>query len=95
MKLVILLYSLGAGGAERITSLLLENLAKEYTITLVLLEDIQHYPLNVQKIILGRNRTTESGLKKTPQTSFACIQISQNYSRLRDFTFFDDTSKLY
>ncbi|RDU62560.1 glycosyltransferase [Helicobacter ganmani] len=64
MKLVILLYSLGAGGAERITSLLLENLAKEYTITLVLLEDIQHYPLNVQKIILGRNRTTESGIKK-------------------------------
>lgn len=81
MKLVILLYSLGAGGAERITSLLLENLAKEYTITLVLLEDIQHYPLNVQKIILGRNRTTESGLKKLlklPLLAFKYRKIIQD-----------------
>ncbi|WP_298495968.1 glycosyltransferase [Helicobacter sp. UBA3407] len=81
MKLVILLYSLGAGGAERITSLLLENLAKEYTITLVLLEDIQHYPLNVQKIILGRNRTTESGIKKLlklPLLAFKYRKIIQD-----------------
>ncbi|WP_301006564.1 MULTISPECIES: glycosyltransferase [Helicobacter] len=81
MKLVILLYSLGAGGAERITSLLLENLAKEYTITLVLLEDIQHYPLNVQKIILGRNRTTESGLKKLlklPLLAFKYYKVIQD-----------------
>lgn len=81
MKLVILLYSLGAGGAERITSLLLENLAKEYAITLVLLEDIQHYPLNVQKIILGRNRTTESGLKKLlklPLLAFKYYKVIQD-----------------
>lgn len=81
MKLVILLYSLGAGGAERITSLLLENLAKEYAITLVLLEDIQHYPLNVQKIILGRNRTTESGIKKLlklPLLAFKYRKIIQD-----------------
>ncbi|CAM3469260.1 glycosyltransferase [Helicobacter sp. UBA3407] len=81
MKLVILLYSLGAGGAERITSLLLENLAKEYAITLVLLEDIQHYPLNVQKIILGRNRTTESGIKKLlklPLLAFKYYKVIQD-----------------
>lgn len=66
MKLVILLYSLGAGGAERITSLLLENLAQENKITLVLLENINNYPLakEVQTIILGRNNTRENGIKK-------------------------------
>lgn len=66
MKLVVLLYSLGAGGAERITSLLLENLAKECEITLVLLEDISNYPLakDVKKIILGHNKMQESGFKK-------------------------------
>ncbi|WP_297813529.1 glycosyltransferase [uncultured Helicobacter sp.] len=83
MKLVILLYSLGAGGAERITSLLLENLTKEYAITLVLLEDIQHYPLaqNVEKIILGQNHATESGIKKLlklPLLAFKYRQIIQN-----------------
>lgn len=77
MKLVVLLYSLGAGGAERITSLLLENLAKEYAITLVLLEDIQHYPLNVQKIILGQNRTTESGLKKLLKLPLLALKYYQ------------------
>ena len=66
MSLVILIYSLGPGGAERITSLLLESLSKEYPITLVLLEDICHYkiPSNVTKVILGKNSTYESGLKK-------------------------------
>ncbi|CAM2855702.1 glycosyltransferase [Helicobacter burdigaliensis] len=68
MKLVILLYSLGAGGAERITSLLLEELCKDkdYKITLVLLEDILHYPLpqGIEKIILGQNKMQESGIKK-------------------------------
>ncbi len=83
MKLVVLLYSLGAGGAERITSLLLENLAKEYAITLVLLEDINHYPLTqkVQKIILGSNSTHESGLKKLfkiPLLAFKYSKIIQD-----------------
>ena len=66
MSLAILIYSLGPGGAERITSLLLESLSKEYPITLVLLEDICHYkiPSNVTKVILGKNSTYESGLKK-------------------------------
>lgn len=79
MKLVVLLYSLGAGGAERITSLLLESLAKEYAITLVLLEDINHYPLTpkVQKIILGNNSARESGLKKLFKIPLLAFQYSK------------------
>lgn len=83
MKFVVLLYSLGAGGAERITSLLLENLANEYEITLVLLEDISNYPLakGVQKVILGHNTTRESGFKKLlklPLLAFKYRRIIQN-----------------
>lgn len=76
MNLVILLYSLGAGGAERITSLLLENLAQEYKITLVLLEDISNYPLakGVKKVILGHNKAQENGFKKLLKIPLLALQ---------------------
>ncbi|PZT48425.1 glycosyl transferase [Helicobacter valdiviensis] len=79
MKLTILLYSLGAGGAERITSLLLEELCKEYEITLVLLEDILHYPLpkEVKKIILGKNKMQENGIKKLLKIPFLAYKYSK------------------
>lgn len=66
MHIVILIYSFGAGGAERVTSLLLEELIKEYKITLVLLEDVCHYeiPNGVEKIILGKNSNNENGVIK-------------------------------
>ena len=79
MSLVILIYSLGPGGAERITSLLLESLSKKYKITLILLEDICHYeiPNNVQKIVLGKNNLKESGLKKLLKLPILAYQYSK------------------
>lgn len=79
MSLVILIYSLGPGGAERITSLLLEHLSQEYKITLVLLEDICHYeiPSNVKKVILGKNSVRESGLKKLLKLPILAYQYSK------------------
>lgn len=62
----ILLYSLGSGGAERITSLLLEALQEECDLKLILLEDICHYaiPKEIPKIILGNNKANENGIQK-------------------------------
>ncbi|MCH5323163.1 MAG: glycosyltransferase [Helicobacter sp.] len=79
MKIAILLYSMGAGGAERITSLLLEELAQKHPITLVLLEDIVHYPLpaHINKVILGYNRACESGIKKLLKLPFLAYQYAK------------------
>lgn len=76
MRLTILLYSLGSGGAERITSVLLHALHQKYKITLVLLEDIRHYPLpnGITPVILGQNHTQESGLKKLLKLPFLAFK---------------------
>ncbi len=66
LHVTILLYSMGSGGAERLTSLLLFALEQECQITLVLLEKILHYqiPSTIPIVILGTNHTQESGIKK-------------------------------
>lgn len=80
MHIVILIYSFGAGGAERVTSLLLEELSKRYKVTLVLLEDICHYdiPSNVDKIILGNNNSNENGILKF----IKIIPLAYKYSKI-------------
>ncbi|MBX7491083.1 glycosyltransferase [Helicobacter turcicus] len=78
-RVMILLYSLGAGGAERITSLLLEALQKECALKLVLLEDICNYsiPKEIPKVILGNNSTQESGIQKFLKIPFLALKYKK------------------
>ncbi|WP_299545741.1 glycosyltransferase [uncultured Helicobacter sp.] len=79
MRLNILLYSLGSGGAERITSLLLEALQEEYELTLILLEDLCHYtiPKGIPTIILGNNNAKESGIQKLIKIPFLAYKYKK------------------
>ncbi|TLD80667.1 glycosyltransferase [Helicobacter sp. MIT 11-5569] len=79
MRINILLYSLGAGGAERITSLLLDAMQKDCEIQLVLLEDICNYPIpkGIKKVILGTNSTQESGIKKLLKLPFLALKYKK------------------
>lgn len=65
-KLAILIYSLAGGGAERVVSILLNELKDNYDITLVLMNKTIHYDLpENQKIIYLENSTfDEHGLLK-------------------------------
>ena len=75
----ILLYSLGAGGAERITSLLLEALQKECELKLILLEDVCNYtiPKAIPTIILGSNSAKESGIQKLIKIPFLALKYKK------------------
>lgn len=65
-KLAILIYSLAGGGAERVVSILLNELKNTYDVTLVLMNKTIHYDLPAnQKIIYLENSTpNEYGLFK-------------------------------
>lgn len=68
-RVSILIYSLASGGAERVTSILLEELnilKNRYKITLVLMSDIIFYdiPKDIDIIYLENSKFFESGSKK-------------------------------
>jgi len=65
-NLSILIYSLASGGAERVVSILLNELKDKYNITLVLMNDTIFYdiPKNLQIICLENSNPNESGIKK-------------------------------
>jgi N-acetylgalactosamine-N,N'-diacetylbacillosaminyl-diphospho-undecaprenol 4-alpha-N-acetylgalactosaminyltransferase len=65
MKISILIYSLGSGGAERVVSILLKEL-KGYEIELILMNDNIFYdvPKNVKIVYLEKSNPFESGIKK-------------------------------
>ena len=65
-NLSILIYSLAGGGAERIVSVLTQELSKNYNITLVLMNNTINYNIEgVNEIIyLEKSKANENGLKK-------------------------------
>jgi len=65
-RLAILIYSLASGGAERQVSILLQELAADFDITLVLMNDTIFYdiPKDTKIIYLERSLPNESGIKK-------------------------------
>lgn len=65
-RLSILIYSLSSGGAEKVVSILLGELKKEYEITLVLMNDkiFYHIPEDIKIVYLENSNSNESGLQK-------------------------------
>jgi len=65
-KIFILIYSLASGGAERVTSILLKELKKEFHITLVLMNNTMFYeiPSDVEIIYLEQSSFNENNIFK-------------------------------
>ncbi len=65
-NIAIFLYSLASGGAERVVSILLNQLYKKYNITLVLMNDTIFYkiPKEVEVVFLEKSKPNESGFLK-------------------------------
>lgn len=65
-KLTILIYSLASGGAEKVVSILLNELKERYDITLFLMNDTIFYdiPKNIKIVYLENSDPKESGIKK-------------------------------
>ena len=78
-NLAIFLYSLGSGGAERVASILVNNLYKKYNITLVLMNDTIFYkvPEAVEIIYLEKSKINESGIKKLLKLPFLGLKYKK------------------
>ena len=63
-NLSILIYSLASGGAERVVSIMLNELKDQYNITLFLFNDTVFYdiPADVKIIYLEKSKPTENNL---------------------------------
>jgi len=79
-KIAVLIYSLGAGGAERVVSILLNELKDTADFTLVLMNDTIKYdiPESVPVVYLERSRVDESGIWKLIKLPF----LAYRYKRL-------------
>jgi len=71
-NLSILIYSLGSGGAERVTSILLSELRKKYNITLVLMNTTIFYtiPDDVQVVYIEKSFAFEQNIFKLLKLPF-------------------------
>lgn len=78
-KIAIFLYSLAGGGAERVVSILLQNLSKTHNITLVLMNPTIVYdiPKNIPVYLLESSSPDESGILKLLKLPF----LAWKYSR--------------
>ena len=65
-KLSFIIYSLASGGAERVVSILINELHKEYDVSVVLMNDVIFYtiPKEIKIIYLENSSPTESGIRK-------------------------------
>jgi len=81
-KLSILIYSLAGGGAERVVSILLNELKNRYNITLFLMNDTIFYdiPKDIKIIYLENSLPFESGIKKLLKLPF----LGWRYKKIND-----------
>jgi N-acetylgalactosamine-N,N'-diacetylbacillosaminyl-diphospho-undecaprenol 4-alpha-N-acetylgalactosaminyltransferase len=84
-KLSIFLYSLGSGGAERVASVLLDELKESFDITLILMNDTIFYevPKEIDVVFLEKSRPFENGLLKflkLPLLSWKYKKILKKYN---------------
>ena len=79
-NLSILIYSLAGGGAERVVSILLYELQKEFNITLFLMNDTIFYeiPHDVKVVYLKKSNPTEGGIKKLLKLLFLAWEYKQS-----------------
>ena len=71
-KMAILIYSLEGDGAERVVSILLNELKSDYEITLVLMHNRIDYeiPKEIEVVFLDEGEYQESGIKKLSKIPF-------------------------
>lgn len=83
-KLAVFLYSMGAGGAERVVSNMLEILAKRYEVHLVLMSDVIAYkiPKEVKIHFIESSDPYERGVKKLFRLFFALPALAVKYKKL-------------
>jgi len=79
-RIGIFLYSMAAGGAERVVSVLLPELARRYEVTLFLMNETLFYPVpdEVEIVWLERSRPDEAGWRKL----FKLPWLAWRYRRL-------------
>lgn len=78
-KIGIFLYSMAAGGAERVVSNLLTELVKRYKIYLILMNDTIFYdlPKEVEVVFLEKSNPNESGVLKFAKLPFLGVKLKQ------------------
>ncbi|MDE7173774.1 MAG: glycosyltransferase [Helicobacter sp.] len=80
MKLAILIYSLGGGGAERVLLTLLPHLQSAFDVRLFVLEDKNSYGAEVRYEVLGDSKSSESAAQKLLRLPFLARMLA---NRLR------------
>lgn len=105
-KIAIFLYSLAGGGAERVVSILLQNLSTTHNITLVLMNQTIVYdiPKNIPIYLLESSSPDESGILKLLKLPFLawkyqrfCTQsgITVSFSLMNRPNYINILSKLF
>lgn len=88
----LFIYSLDSGGAERLASLIVKDMKKEYNIFLVLMNETIRYDLSNFKNIyfLERSRPTESGIikfLKLPYLAYKYLLFCRKYQITKSISF--------
>jgi len=78
-KMAILIYSLEGDGAERVVSILLNELKNDYEITLVLMHNRIDYeiPKEIEVVLLDQGEYQESGVKKLTKLPFLAYSYKE------------------
>jgi N-acetylgalactosamine-N,N'-diacetylbacillosaminyl-diphospho-undecaprenol 4-alpha-N-acetylgalactosaminyltransferase len=78
-KISILINDLDTGGAERVVSILLNMLYKEYDITLFMMHNIIFYdiPKDIKIVIVGNSKLSDSGVVKLFKIPFIALEYKR------------------